>query len=83
MMEKIITEILNLLGANAADWVIVMMGFMVVFALIWAIKRIAMLEQKYHAIDKSTVRLWDRVDPNMVSDHHSGDYSIKVRRPSE
>ena len=75
-MEKTITEILNILGASPADYLIFTMGMMVVFVLIWAIRRISMMERKYHIIDKNHLVLWDRVDPKRVKWHHSGDYHI-------
>ena len=78
-MENILFEILSILKASPADYVVVAIVLGVVLWLITVVKRLKVMEEKYHILDKSNVRLWDRVDPDMVSDHHSGDYSIKTR----
>ena len=79
-MEKPLFEILRILNASPADYIILTMGIVVVLYIISLSKRLKVMEDKYHALDKSNVRLWDRVDPDMVSDHHTGDYSIKQRK---
>ena len=90
-MDNPILEILGILEATPADYVMFFLGVGVVC---WEIgyravtgarnKRLAArvleLEKKYNLLNTSTVRLWDRVDPDMVNDHHSGDFSIKLRR---
>ena len=93
-MENPILEILGILEASPADYVIFGLGVGVVC---WEIgyravtgarnkriaKRVLRLEDKYNLLNTSTVRLWDRVDPNMVSEHHSGEYSIKRKQEIE
>ena len=79
-MEKVLIEILAIMQATPADYFIFFMGIVVVLWIIMLSKRVKVMETKYHLLNLSNVRLWDRVDPNMVNDHHSGDYSIKLRR---
>lgn len=74
---EILLKILTLMGASHADLLIFFMGICVVGYIISINKRLKINEAKYHSLDKSNVRLWDRVDPTMVDEHHSGDYSIK------
>ena len=90
-MDNPILEILGILEATPADYVIFALGVGVVC---WEIgyravtgarnrrlaARVLKLEDKYNLLNTSNVRLWDRVDPNMVSDHHSMDYSIKLKQ---
>jgi hypothetical protein len=76
-MDKILFDILSILKASPADYFIFGMGIIVVLWIIMLTKRVKIVEEKYHLIDKSNVRLWDRVDPDMVQNHHSGDYTIK------
>ena len=76
-MESFLIKILELMQATPADYFNFFIGVVVVGYIVTLKKRIKMLEEKYHLLNLSTVRLWDRVDPNMVNDHYSGDYSIK------
>lgn len=74
---EISLQILKLVGASPADFVIVFMG-MTVVGYVRAINlRLKENEKLYHKLDKSNIRLWDRVAPGMVDEHYSGDYSIK------
>ena len=82
-MDKPILEILAIMQATPADYFIFFMGIVVVLWIITLTRRIKVMETKYHLLNLSNVRLWDRVDPNMVNDHHSGDYSIKLKQNSE
>ena len=76
-MEETLFKILDILKASPADYFIFGMGMVVVLWIVLMSKRIKLLEQKYHLLNLSNVRLWDRVDPDMVRDHYSGDYSIR------
>ena len=78
-MDKPILEILAIMKATPADYFIFFMGIVVVLWIITLTRRIKVMETKYHLLNLSNVRLWDRVDPNMVNDHHSGDYSIFLK----
>lgn len=78
MDKSIVLEILGLLEATPAVLVVAGIGFIfsgIVFVLVaWLHKRIKCMEKKYHALDKDNVRLWDRLYPGEIKDHHSGDY---------
>jgi hypothetical protein len=82
-MDKPILEILAILQATPADYFIFFMGIVVVLWIITLTRRIKVMETKYHLLNLSNVRLWDRVDPNMVNEHHSGDYSIKLKKSDD
>ena len=73
-MDKPILEILAIMKATPADYFIFFMGIVVVMWIISLTKRIKAMETKYHALDKENVRLWDRLYPKELKDHHSGDY---------
>ena len=76
-MESVIGDILSILQASPADYFIFGMGIGVVVWIASLYKRIKVMEHKYHLLNMSAVRLWDRVDPDMVQDHYSGDWSLK------
>ena len=73
-MDKPILEILAIMKATPADYFIFFMGIVVVMWIIMLTRRIKNMETKYHVLDKENVRLWDRLYPGELSDHHSGDY---------
>jgi len=73
-MDKPILEILAIMQATPADYFIFFMGIVVVMWIIMLTRRIKNMETKYHVLDKENVRLWDRLYPGELSDHHSGDY---------
>jgi hypothetical protein len=89
-VESVLSELLAILNADRADYFIFGLGMMVV---VWLVTytaicrrrqkqlhmRIKVMEDKYHLLNLSNVRLWDRVDPLMVKNHYSGDYSIEDR----
>ena len=74
MMEPVISEIMGILQASPADYLIFVMGMGVAMWILSLTKRIKCMEIKYHALDKDNVRLWDRLYPGEIKDHHSGDY---------
>lgn len=73
-MDQPILEILAIMRATPADYFIFFMGIVVVMWIIMLTRRIKNMEVKYHVLDKENVRLWDRLYPGELSDHHSGDY---------
>ena len=90
-MDNPILEILGILEASPADYVIFFLGVGVVC---WEIgyravtgarnKRLAArvlnMETKFHLLDKENARLWDRLYPGELRDHHSGDYHHPLNR---
>jgi hypothetical protein len=81
-MEKPIIAKLNIRGATPADHFIFFMGVVVVLWVVSLMRRIKRMEEKYHVLDKENVRLWDRLYPNEMKDHHSGDYHHPPNRES-
>lgn len=83
MDKSIVMEMLGLMEATPAVLTVAGIGFVfagIVFVLVaWLLRRIMVVEHKYHLLNMSSVRLWDRVDPDMVQDHYSGEWSIKRR----
>jgi len=79
-VDKPILEILAIMKATPADYFIFFMGIVVVMWIIMLTRRIKNMETKYHVLDKENVRLWDRLYPGELSDHHSGDYSHPPNR---
>ena len=79
-MDKPILEILAILQATPADYFIFFMGIVVVFWIISLTRRIKVMEAKYHVLDKENARLWDRLYPGELRDHHSGDYHHPLNR---
>ena len=73
-MDKPILEILAIMQATPADYFIFFMGIVVVLWIIMLSKRVKLMETKYHLLDKENVRLWDRLYPKEIKDHHSGDH---------
>ena len=73
-MDKPILEILAIMKATPADYFIFFMGIVVVMWIIMLTRRIKNMETKYHVLDKENARLWDRLYPGELRDHHSGDY---------
>lgn len=79
-MEGTIIQILELLEATPADYFNLGVGLVVVMYIRSLALRLKVMENKYHALDKANVRLWDRLYPSEVSDHHTGDYNIPPKR---
>lgn len=86
MDKSIVMEILGLLEATPAVLVVAGIGFIfagIVFAiLIFLYRQNKALNAKYHLLNISAVRLWDRVDPDMVQSHYSGEWYLGVRANS-
>ena len=89
-MEPVISEIMGILQASPADYFIVGMGFVVVIAIVILFRmliaekklnrqRANHFEKKYNLLNMSAVRLWDRVDPDMVQDHYSGEWYLNKK----
>jgi len=80
-MDRPLFEILRILEASPADYIIIGMGFMVVLVLIWAIRRIMTVEHKYHQLDKLVLVqahiLKDKLGVKLVKVHRTGDYEIE------
>ena len=79
-MDKPILEILAIMKATPADYFIFFMGIVVVMWIIMLTRRIKNMETKYHVLDKENARLWDRLYPGELRDHHSGDYHHPLNR---
>ena len=78
-MNSVTSEILVLLGATPADFIIISLGFSVVLFTAFLYRQIRILWQKYHILNTNHMALWMKIDPESVKWHHSGDYHIEVK----
>ena len=80
METEILTRILNLLGANAADYFIFSMGMVVVFFVVMLYRKHKVLTDKYNQLDKLNLLhgyiIKDKLGITTVKVHRSGDYEI-------
>lgn len=80
-MESTLFKILEVLQASPADYVNLLLGMMVVLVLIWAIRRIIVIEHKYHQLDKLVLVqahiIRDKLGIKTVDIHRTGDYEIE------
>ena len=78
-MKGITSEILVLLGATPADFIIISMGFSVVLFTLFLYRLIRSLIDKYNLLNANHLVLWSMVCPEAVKWHHSGEYHIDIK----
>ena len=78
-MNGITSEILVLLGATPADFIIISMGFSVVLVIAFLYRQIRVLWQKYHILNANHLVLFVMVAPEAIKWHHSGEYHIDIK----
>ena len=78
-MKGITSEILLILGATPADFIIISMGFSVVLFTIFLYKKFLSLSGKYHILNANHLVLWSMVCPEAVKWHYSGEYHIDIK----
>ncbi len=79
-MDRAILEILTILKASPADYVIFLLGMLVVVYVIILSKRQKVLDRKYQQLDKLNLVhayiIADKLKVKSVKIHRSGDYEI-------
>lgn len=78
-MKGITSEILSILGATAADFIIISMGVSVVLFTVFLYRQNKLLSKKYHILNTNHMALWVMVSPDAVKWHHTGEYHIDIK----
>ena len=78
-MDSTTSQILEILGASTADYVIVSLGFSVVIFTIFLYRLYKGLSAKYQILNTNHMALWVMIAPDAVKWHHSGEYYIDMK----
>jgi len=82
-MKGITSEILVLLGATPADFIIISMGVSVVMFTVFLYRQFKAVSKKYQILNTNHMALWVMVAPDSVKWHHTGEYHIDIKALAE
>ena len=77
--NTVTSEILVLLGATGADFIILTMGAGVVLFVLFLWNMVRCLNKRYQILNSNHLVLWSIVDPDSIQWQHSGEYHIDIK----